>query len=95
MGRVASRTSRDIPNPMSETTQALIEEIKAAPEDVQREVFDFLIFLKARLNVQAEGAERLLPLAQTAWAADWNTPEEDEAWRDVSAATRPSVKLVL
>ena len=68
---------------MSETTRTLIEEIKTAPETVQREVFDFLVFLKARLNAQAEGAENLLPLAQTAWGADWNTPEEDEAWRDL------------
>jgi hypothetical protein len=68
---------------MSETTQTLIEEIKTAPEEVQREVFDFLVFLKARLKAQAEGAENLLPLAQTAWAADWNVPEEDEAWRDL------------
>jgi hypothetical protein len=68
---------------MSATTQTLIEEIKTAPESVQREVYDFLVFLKSRLNAQAEGAENLLPLAQTAWAADWNTPEEDEAWRDL------------
>ena len=68
---------------MSITTQTLIEEIKTAPEDVQREVFDYLVFLKARLNAQAEGVENLLPLAQTAWAADWNTPQEDEAWRDL------------
>jgi hypothetical protein len=68
---------------MCTTTQTLIEEIKTAPESVQREVFDFLIFLKARLNAQAEGTESLLPLSQTAWAADWNTPEEDEAWRDL------------
>jgi hypothetical protein len=68
---------------MSTTTQTLIEEIRTAPEDVQREVFDFLVFLKARLNAQTEGAESLLPLAQTAWAGDWNTPEEDEAWRDL------------
>jgi hypothetical protein len=68
---------------MSETTQALIEEIKTAPASVQREVFDFLVFLKARHQTQAEGAENLLPLAQTAWAADGNTPEEDEAWRDL------------
>ncbi len=68
---------------MSPTTQSLIEEIKTAPEGVQREVFDFLVFLKARLNAQAEGAENLLSLAQTAWAADWDTPEEDEAWRDL------------
>ena len=68
---------------MSTLTRILIEEIKTAPEAVQREVFDFLSFLKARQNSQAEGAENLLPLAQTAWAADWNTPEEDEAWRDL------------
>ena len=68
---------------MTETTQVLIEEIKSAPERVQREVFDFLIFLKARLRQQDKGDEDLLPLAQTAWGADWNTPEEDEAWRDL------------
>ena len=68
---------------MSTTTQTLIEEIKTAPEDVQREVLDFLIFLKARLSAQSEGAESLLRLARTAWAVDWNTPEEDEVWRDL------------
>lgn len=68
---------------MSATTEILIKEIKAAPESVQREVFDFLVFLKGRANAQAEGAENLLPLAQTAWAADWSTPEEEEAWRDL------------
>jgi hypothetical protein len=68
---------------MSTLTKTLIEEIKTAPESVQREVFDFLAFLKARQTVQAQGAENLLPLAQTAWAADWNTPEEDDAWRDL------------
>ena len=68
---------------MSTLTQSLIEEIKAAPEPLQREVFDFLLFLKTRENTRNEGPEDLLPLAQTAWAADWNTPEEDEAWRDL------------
>lgn len=24
----------------------------------------------------------LLPLAESSWTADWNTPEEEEAWRD-------------
>ena len=62
-------------------TQALIQEIQTAPENVQREVFDFLVFLKAR--PQRDGEERLLPVAQTGRAADWNTPEEDEAWRDL------------
>jgi hypothetical protein len=60
--------------------QILIAEIRTAPESMQREVLDFLLFLKARHSAQQEGAESLLPLAHTAWAADWNTPEEDEAW---------------
>jgi len=62
-------------------TQALIQEIQSAPESVRREVFDFLMCLKGW--PQAEGAGSLLPLAQTAWAADWNTTEEDEAWREL------------
>ena len=68
---------------MSSLTHALIEEIKTAPEPVQREVFDFLVFLKTQHASKSEGREDLLPLAQTAWGADWNTPEEDEAWRDL------------
>jgi hypothetical protein len=68
---------------MNATTETLIQEIKTAPESVQREVFDFLMFLKDRANAQAEGREDLLPLAQSAWAADWNTPQQDEAWRDL------------
>ena len=68
---------------MNGATETLIEEIKTAPESVQREGLDFLMFLKARLHARAEGAEDLLPLAQAAWAADWNTQEEDEAWRDL------------
>jgi hypothetical protein len=68
---------------MSPLTDALIREIKTAPEEVQREVFHFLAFLKRRKAVGDEGSEDLLPLAETAWAADWNRPEEDEAWRDL------------
>jgi len=68
---------------MSTLTKPLLEEIKSAPEAVQREVFDFLVFLKNKEAARKEGREDLLPLAQTAWATDWNTPEEDEAWRDL------------
>lgn len=64
---------------MKALTDTLIQEIKTVPEEVQREVLDFLSFLKAR----QEGRENLLPLAQTAWGPDWNTAEEDEAWRDL------------
>jgi|GEM_PF-498676 len=64
-------------------TNTLIEEIKTAPDAVQREVFDFLVFLKAQAAVREECRENLLPLAQTAWGADWGTSEEEEAWRDL------------
>jgi len=64
-------------------TRTLIQEIQSAPEAVQRQVFDFLVFLKARQTAPAEGGENLLPLAQSAWAADWNTPEEEKSWRDL------------
>ena len=68
---------------MSAFTQTLIDEIKSAPENVQQEVFDFLVFLKTKETARTEGRENLLPLAQTAWGADWDTPEEDAAWRDL------------
>ena len=58
-------------------------EIESAPEGVQREVLDFVVFLKSRGSAVVEGAESLLPLAGRAWEADWNSPEEDAAWRDL------------
>ena len=48
---------------MSALTHALIEEIKATPEPMQREVLDFLVFLKARHAAAKPGGEDLLPLA--------------------------------
>ena len=68
---------------MSRLTQTLIDELQTAPETVQREVLDFLVFLKTRQAKPAAGQENLLPLAASAWEADWSTPEEDEAWRDL------------
>ena len=68
---------------MNDLTHALIKEIQSAPEPVRREVFDFLVFLKGRQAAGREGRENLLPLAQSAWGPDWDTPEEDEAWRDL------------
>jgi hypothetical protein len=68
---------------MSDLIHALIEEDQNAPEPARRGAFDSLVFLKGRRAAGEEWRENLLPLAQSAWAADWNTPEEDEAWRDL------------
>jgi hypothetical protein len=61
---------------MNPITKTLIDEIRTAPESIQREVFDFLLR-------REEGHEDLLPLAQSAWAGDWNSPQEDDTWRDL------------
>lgn len=58
-------------------------EIESAPEGLQREVLDFVVFLKSRGSAVMEGLESLLPLAGRAWEAGWNSPEEDAAWRDL------------
>jgi len=70
---------------MSPITKSLIEELEHAPESVQREVLAFLRRLRAR-GAGSDGSEdvhALLPLAESAWAVDWDTPEEDEAWRNL------------
>jgi hypothetical protein len=68
---------------MSTLTRKLIEEIESAPEAVQTEVLEFLVFLKAKETARGDGRENLLALAQTAWGPDWGIREEDEAWRDL------------
>ena len=70
---------------MSPITKSLIEALEHAPESVQREVLAFLRHLRAR-GVGSDGSEdvhALLPPAESAWAVDWDTPEEDEAWRNL------------
>jgi hypothetical protein len=66
---------------MSALSRKLIEEIAAAPETVQQEVLDFLIVLKTKEAARGDSRENLLSLAQTAWDPDWDTSEEDAAWR--------------
>ena len=63
----------------------LIEELEHAPESVQRDVFALLRYVRVR-SAGSEGraaVHALLPLAESVWAADWDIPGEDEAWRSV------------
>ncbi len=60
------------------STRDLIEkEVANLPEPLQREVYDFVRFL--RLKSDDESFNGLL-LSEAALAKDWNTPEEDAAW---------------
>ena len=67
----------------SMSSQTLLSEIESAPEEIRREVWDFLKFLKSRQSAGTEREDSILPLAQTAWASDWTSTEEDEAWKDL------------
>ncbi|MFM8983876.1 MAG: hypothetical protein ACKOLA_13485 [Spartobacteria bacterium] len=65
------------------SSQALLSEIESAPEEIRREVWEFLKFLKSRQSLELKEQESMLPLAQTAWGPDWTSTEEDEAWKDL------------
>ena len=63
------------------STQELIEkEVASLPEPLQREVYDFVRFL--RVKAEDESFNGLL-LSESTLAKDWNTPEEDAAWANL------------
>ena len=62
------------------TKQLIEKEVAALPEELQREVYDFVRFLRARR--QDDSFSGLL-LSETAFAKEWNTPEEDAAWANL------------
>lgn len=62
------------------TKELLRAEIETTPEEIVREVYDFLHYLKHK-NSQAKNAD--LYLAESALGKDWLSAEEDAAWRDL------------
>jgi hypothetical protein len=62
-------------------TRELIEnELDRLPEPLQREVYDFVRFL--RFKAEDERFNGLL-LSESSLAGDWNAPEEDAAWESL------------
>ncbi len=66
---------------MTHSIQETTAKISALPEPMQQEVFNFIeiMHLKAARQALASKHEPAL-LSEPALAADWNRPEEDEAW---------------
>ncbi len=62
------------------TKQLIEKELAALPEELQREVYDFARFLRAKREDESFNG---LLLSETALAKDWNTPEEDAAWANL------------
>lgn len=62
------------------STQELINrEVENLPEALQREVYDFVRFLREKSDEPRNG----VLLSQSALAKDWDTPEEDAAWANL------------
>ena len=60
------------------STRELIEqELETLPEALQREVYDFVRFLRTKSDGEAFNG---LLASQSVLARDWYTPEEDAAW---------------
>jgi hypothetical protein len=59
------------------TPELIAKEVTKLPEPLQRQVYDFARFL--RLTHQKDSFNGLL-LSETAFAKDWDSPEEDAAW---------------
>ena len=61
-------------------SQLIDQEIASLPEDLQRQVYDFVIRLKKNPRDESfNGAE----LSESVLARDWNSPEEDAAWSNL------------
>ena len=73
---IYSKASMGDKNGMS-TKQLIENEVAALPEPLQREVYDFARFLRAKRDEESFNG---LLLSESTLAKDWNTPEEDAAW---------------
>jgi len=63
------------------STRELIDrELSDLPEAFQREVYDFVRFLRHRAKDDSFNG---LLLSESALSKDWNTPEEDAAWANL------------
>ena len=66
---------------MTHSIQEITAKISALPEPMQQEVLDFIEFMHAKVVRQASPSKHEPALLSVqALAADWNRPEEDEAW---------------
>jgi len=59
------------------TRELIDKELSDLPEPLQREVYDFVRFLRRKSDEEPFNG---LELSQSALASEWDTPEEDAAW---------------
>jgi len=59
------------------TREKIDEALSELSEPMQREVYDFVRFLKSKSNDETFNG---LLMSESALAKEWNTPQEDTAW---------------
>ena len=64
-------------NTIMSTRELIDHELERLPEELQREVYDFVCFL--RMKADGDTFNGLL-VSESVLARDWDTPEEDAAW---------------
>ena len=62
------------------TRELIDKELDELPEPMQRKVYDFVRFLRSKANGDTFNG---LLASEPVLARDWETPEEDAAWRDL------------
>jgi len=62
------------------TLELIEQELAGLPEPLQREVYDFVRFLRSRSK---EDSFNGLLLSQDVLAREWSGPEEDSAWQSL------------
>jgi hypothetical protein len=62
------------------TRQLIEQELDGLPEQLQREVYDFVRFLRSKpIGDSFNG----LLASESVLAREWDTPEEDAAWQSL------------
>ncbi len=61
--------------------EALAEEIKSSPANLLKEIYDYLLFLKSRKTGEDNIKTHLA--SEKVLSRDWDSPEEDEAWKNL------------
>lgn len=65
------------------TREALSEEIKNIPEALLNELYDYLLFLKYKKSEKQEENLPMQSASEKVLSREWDTPEEDEAWKNL------------
>ena len=62
------------------TRELIDKELEVLPEPLQREVYDFVRFLRSKTDGDAFNG---LLASEAVLARDWDTPQEDAAWQNL------------